>query len=60
MNKQSGEYIVSLTYIDWLLDLPWDKETEDKLDILEAVKMFDEDHYGLEAKENHRVLAVRQ
>jgi ATP-dependent Lon protease len=35
------------TYLDWLLDLPWDKETEDHLDLKEARKILDADHHGL-------------
>jgi len=62
MNKQSGEYIVSLTYIDWILDLPWSFETEDNLDISDAVRVFDEDHYGLEKVKDRilEYLSVRQ
>ena len=44
----SPEYIVSETYIDWLLDLPWGKETEDNLDLTRARGILDRDHYGLE------------
>jgi ATP-dependent Lon protease len=35
------------TYLDWLLDLPWGKETEDHLDLKEARKILDADHHGL-------------
>ncbi len=35
------------TYLDWLLDLPWDKETEDHLDLKDARKILDADHHGL-------------
>lgn len=44
----SPEYIVSETYIDWLLDLPWGKETEDNLDLPRAREILDREHYGLE------------
>ena len=35
-------------YLDWILELPWNKETEDNLDLKYARKVLDEDHYGLE------------
>ncbi len=55
-------YEVSRTYIDWLIALPWDKETEDNLDIERAKKILDEDHYDLdEVKERIlEFLAVRK
>lgn len=58
----SAEGGVIRTYIDWLLDLPWQKETEDNLSIKNAEKVLDEDHYGLE-KAKERILeylAVQQ
>ncbi len=48
MNPASAEYTVSRTYLDWLLNLPWQVSTEDTLDIKEARKILDRDHYGLE------------
>jgi len=51
----SPEYQVARTYLDWLADLPWDKTTEDQLDIGRAEKILDEDHYGLE-KVKRRIL----
>src|SRR5690606_35819004 len=36
------------TYLDWIIELPWDKETEDKVDIKRARDILNEDHYGLE------------
>ena len=36
------------TYLEWLVDLPWSKETEDNLDIAHAREVLDEDHYDLE------------
>jgi ATP-dependent Lon protease len=50
------------TYIDWILDLPWDNETEDCLDLTHAARILEEDHYGLkEVKERIiEYLAVRQ
>jgi ATP-dependent Lon protease len=46
--QASPEYSVIRTYLDWLVQLPWDKETSDHLDIAEARKILDEDHYDLE------------
>ncbi len=51
----SAEGGVIRTYVDWLLDLPWNISTEDDLDINNAEKVLDEDHYGLE-KAKERVL----
>jgi ATP-dependent Lon protease len=51
----SAEGGVIRTYVEWLLDLPWNKETEDDLDLTQAEKILDEDHYGLE-KTKERVL----
>lgn len=45
--QASGEYNIAYTYIDWLLSVPWDEFTEDRLDVLEAARILDEDHYGL-------------
>src|SRR5579884_2042810 len=46
--QASPEYSVIRTYLDWLVQLPWGKETTDHLDIGEARKILDEDHYDLE------------
>ncbi|MCX5783324.1 MAG: endopeptidase La, partial [Elusimicrobia bacterium] len=51
----SPEATVSRTYLDWLVNLPWDIETKDVLDIKLARKILDEDHYGLE-KPKERIL----
>ena len=51
----SPEYQVARTYLEWLADLPWDKRTEDQLDIKRAEKILDEDHYGLD-KVKKRIL----
>ena len=51
----SAEVGVIRTYIEWILDLPWNKETEDSLDIKEAREILEEDHYALE-KVKERVL----
>jgi ATP-dependent Lon protease len=51
----SPEVGVIRTYVDWLIGLPWNVQTEDLLDIKEAAKILDEDHYGLE-KIKERIL----
>jgi ATP-dependent Lon protease len=43
----AAEYGVIRTYLDWLTDLPWSERTEDHLDIANARRVLDEDHYGL-------------
>ncbi len=48
MSPGAAEYTVSKTYIDWILDLPWVETTEDNLDIGQAERVLDEDHYDLE------------
>ena len=42
------DYHVIRTYLEFILELPWKKESEDKLDLEEARRILDEDHYGLE------------
>jgi ATP-dependent Lon protease len=51
----SPEVGVIRTYVDWLVGLPWTMSTTDNLDIREAAKILDEDHYGLE-KVKERIL----
>ena len=51
----SPEVGVIRTYVDWLIGLPWNVSTDDLLDIKEAAKILDEDHYGLE-KIKERIL----
>jgi len=55
MSPMSAEATVVRNYIDWLISLPWNEFTEDKLDITEAEKVLEEDHYGLE-KVKQRIL----
>jgi ATP-dependent Lon protease len=55
MPATSAEGGVIRTYIDWLLGIPWKEKTEDNLDIRNAEKVLDEDHFGLE-KAKERVL----
>lgn len=45
---QAAEYIVVRTYLDWLVSLPWAKQTSDRMDIDRAKKILDGDHYDLE------------
>jgi len=58
---QSPEYNVSRTYIEWLVDLPWSESTQDRIDLKEAMKILDQDHYGLEKVKERIIeyLAVR-
>jgi len=58
----SAEYTVIRNYLDWILELPWLESTEEHLDISEAERILDEDHYDLE-KVKKRILeylAVRK
>jgi ATP-dependent Lon protease len=62
ISPESPEYTVSRTYLDWLVELPWENSTEDNLDIVKAKQILDEDHYGL-TKVKDRILeylAVRK
>jgi len=58
---QSPEYNVSRTYIEWIADLPWSKSSKDRIDLKEALKILDTDHYGLEKVKQRIIeyLAVR-
>jgi len=55
------EYVVARTYLDWILDLPWQVSTADKLDIKQARQVLDEDHYDIERIKDRilEYLAVR-
>ena len=44
----SAEYGVIRTYVEWIISLPWDKETQDNLDLVQARKVLDADHYDLD------------
>ena len=55
MMPMSPEATVIRTYLEWILDLPWEKSTSDNLDLKRAKEVLDEDHYGLE-KVKDRVL----
>lgn len=62
MPPAAAEYHVIKTYLDWLVELPWSRTTEDNLDIARARQILDEDHYDLkEVKERLlEYLAVRK
>jgi ATP-dependent Lon protease len=55
MSPMSAEATVVRNYIDWILSLPWNEFTDDKLDISESERVLEEDHYGLE-KVKERIL----
>lgn len=55
MPGAAAEVSVIRTYLDWLISLPWAKEDREKLDLKEAAKILDQDHYGLK-KVKERVL----
>ena len=62
MPPMSAESTVSRTYLDWLINVPWNKRSDEINDLAEAEKVLNEDHYGLE-KIKERILeylAVRQ
>lgn len=62
MPPGAAEYTVARTYLDWLVELPWSVSTEDTIDVAQAAKILDEDHYDLE-KVKKRILeylAVRK
>jgi ATP-dependent Lon protease len=62
MPEQAAEYSMARTYLDWLLAMPWSKLDPEQVDIEQARKVLDEDHYGLE-KIKRRILeflAVRK
>jgi len=57
----SPEYTVTRTYLDWLIELPWENESKDNEDIKHASKVLDDGHYGLDKVKERIVehLAVR-
>jgi len=44
----AAEYAVARNYLDWILSLPWETETDDKINLAEAERILNEQHYGLE------------
>lgn len=62
MHPDASEASMVRTYLDWMVDLPWSKKTEDRIDLKHAKQILDEDHYEL-AKAKDRILeflAVRK
>ncbi|MGE5260128.1 MAG: endopeptidase La, partial [Actinomycetota bacterium] len=62
MPEASAEHGMIRSYLDWLTELPWSKTSDDRIDIAEARRILDEDHYGL-PKVKKRILeylAVRK
>ena len=55
MPPAAAEYTVTRNYLDWILALPWEKSTEDKLDLKAAEKVLNDEHFGL-AKIKDRLL----
>jgi ATP-dependent Lon protease len=62
MSAQSPEHSMIKTYLDWMVELPWSKLSEDQLDIANARAVLDEDHYDLQDVKDRIVeyLAVRK
>ena len=62
MPPAAAEYTVSRTYLDWLVNLPWSKSTEDNMDINQASAVLDEDHHDLDKVKERMLdyLAVRK
>ncbi len=62
MHPSAAEYSVVRTWLDWMIEVPWSKETEDRLDLAEARRILDEDHHDLEKVKDRilEFLAVRK
>ncbi|MGE5162466.1 MAG: endopeptidase La [Sphingobacteriales bacterium] len=62
MPESAAEYGMVRTYLDWLIELPWKLPEESSIDIIQARRILDEDHYGLEKVKRRIVefLAVRK
>lgn len=62
MHPDASEASMVRTYLDWMVDLPWSKKTEDNLDIHRAKAILDEDHYDLQKSKDRilEFLAVRK
>ena len=60
--EAAAEYSMVRTYLDWMIDLPWSKRTEDQIDLARAEEILDADHYGLERVKRRvlEFLAVRK
>lgn len=62
MQSGSAEGTVIRNYLDWIADLPWNKKTEDFIDLKKAKEVLDQDHYGLEKVKDRIIeyLAVKK
>ena len=62
MSPAAAEYMVSRTYLDWIVSLPWNKSTEDHLDVAGARDVLNQDHYDLDKVKDRilEYLAVRR
>ncbi len=62
MQSQSAEYNVTRNYLEWLVDLPWNRTTPDQFDVSRVRQCLDEDHHGLERVKQRIVefSAIRQ
>ncbi len=62
MSEASAEYSMVRTYLDWLIELPWKDPEPDRIDMAEARRILDEDHFGLEQVKKRilEYLAVRK
>ncbi len=62
MPSQAAEYSMIKTYLDWMVELPWSTASEDQLDIANARRVLDEDHYDLQEVKDRIIefLAVRK
>ena len=62
MSAQSPEYSMIKTYLDWMVELPWSTASEDQLEVVNARRVLDEDHYDLEEVKDRIIefLAVRK
>jgi ATP-dependent Lon protease len=62
MQPSSAEYTVTRTYLEWLVELPWDISTEDHIELSEVRRVLDEDHYDLDKVKKRIIeyMAVRK
>src|SRR3989344_5883387 len=62
MHPDASEATMVRTYLDWMVDLPWGKQSEDIIDIKKAKEIFDDDHYDLQKAKDRVIefLAVRK
>lgn len=62
MHQDASEATIVRTYLDWLIDIPWSKATEDRLDLDEAMRILNEDHFDLKRVKERilEFLAVRK